>query len=139
RGGRGAGGAGGLGPRPLPRCRVPRADVPLPARRLRRLREPPLLGRRRRGARGRGGAVRPPRSEGRRRMTNGPPARSIPPLLRDLVLRATVPLDRILGSRTAGTIGILMYHRVTEPCAGVPQPTFNVTPRRFREQLAGLL
>jgi peptidoglycan/xylan/chitin deacetylase (PgdA/CDA1 family) len=66
-------------------------------------------------------------------------ARSLPPLLKDLALRAAVPLDRILGSRAAGGIGILMYHRVSDGCAGAPEPTFNVTPRRFREQLGELL
>jgi peptidoglycan/xylan/chitin deacetylase (PgdA/CDA1 family) len=35
--------------------------------------------------------------------------------------------------------GILMYHRVTDLVAGQPEPTWNVTPARFREQLAGLL
>ena len=32
-----------------------------------------------------------------------------------------------------------MYHRVSEKTAGVAAPTWNVTPRRFRQQLAGLL
>ncbi|MCE5267504.1 MAG: glycosyltransferase [Planctomycetaceae bacterium] len=35
--------------------------------------------------------------------------------------------------------GILMYHRVTPRVAGVPRPTWNVTPERFRRQLQGLL
>jgi len=32
-----------------------------------------------------------------------------------------------------------MYHRVAEPTPGVPEPTWNVSPARFRRQLAGLL
>jgi peptidoglycan/xylan/chitin deacetylase (PgdA/CDA1 family) len=35
--------------------------------------------------------------------------------------------------------GILMYHRVTDAVAGQPEPTWNVTPARLREQLGGLL
>lgn len=32
-----------------------------------------------------------------------------------------------------------MYHRVIDIFHGIPEPTWNVTPRRFEEQLAGLL
>jgi len=35
--------------------------------------------------------------------------------------------------------GILMYHRVAKRVPGVQSPTSNVTPERFRRQLAGLL
>jgi len=35
--------------------------------------------------------------------------------------------------------GILMYHRVTDSAPGQPEPTWNVTPARLREQLGGLL
>jgi peptidoglycan/xylan/chitin deacetylase (PgdA/CDA1 family) len=34
---------------------------------------------------------------------------------------------------------ILMYHRVTARTAGVAEPTWNVTPDRFRQQLEGLI
>ncbi|MCA9178112.1 MAG: polysaccharide deacetylase family protein [Planctomycetales bacterium] len=34
---------------------------------------------------------------------------------------------------------ILMYHRVVPMTPGVPAPTLNVTPRAFRQQVAGLL
>lgn len=68
-----------------------------------------------------------------------PVERTFPSLLKDLAARAVVPLDRLLGSRAGGALGILMYHRVTDRWPGVPEPTFNVTPRRFREQLEGLL
>ena len=40
---------------------------------------------------------------------------------------------------TDNSFGILMYHRVTPPVEGVPPPTWNVTPERFRRQLGGLL
>ncbi len=53
-------------------------------------------------------------------------------------LRASVPLSRVLGSRGNG-FGILMYHRVIGRTAGMSNPTYNVEPRRFRAQLAGLL
>jgi glycosyltransferase involved in cell wall biosynthesis/peptidoglycan/xylan/chitin deacetylase (PgdA/CDA1 family) len=51
------------------------------------------------------------------------------------------------GNRAASTMhqptdnpfGILMYHRVASLVDGVPAPTWNVTPERFRRQLAGLL
>jgi O-antigen/teichoic acid export membrane protein/peptidoglycan/xylan/chitin deacetylase (PgdA/CDA1 family) len=35
--------------------------------------------------------------------------------------------------------GILTYHRVVPWIVGVPRPTWNVTPERFRRQLEGLL
>ena len=43
------------------------------------------------------------------------------------------------GVRFAEAFGILMYHRVMPPVRGLPLPDWNVTPRRFRAQLAGLL
>ena len=45
------------------------------------------------------------------------------------------------GADEHGDLGlrILMYHRVVDEVPGQPKPTWNVTPRRFREQLAGLL
>ena len=45
----------------------------------------------------------------------------------------------VLGSRAGDRVAILMYHRVAEERAGVPAPTWNVTPRRFREHMEGLL
>jgi peptidoglycan/xylan/chitin deacetylase (PgdA/CDA1 family) len=56
-----------------------------------------------------------------------------------VALRAAVPARAMLGSRTCGEVGILMYHRITERCPGVSIPTWNVTPERFRRQLRGLL
>ncbi|QDT66172.1 polysaccharide deacetylase family protein [Calycomorphotria hydatis] len=49
-----------------------------------------------------------------------------------------LPLNICCGSITNG-FGILMYHRVTEIIRDVPEPTWNVTPDRFRSQLQGLL
>lgn len=48
-------------------------------------------------------------------------------------------LSRTLGSRSRGRFGILMYHRIAEDVAVVRHPTWNVNPRRFREQLESLL
>ncbi len=63
--------------------------------------------------------------------------------LRDLGKRAAgrvgAGLNAWLGSRAGRTFGILLYHRIAAAVPGVPAPTLNVTPRRFREQLAGLL
>lgn len=56
-----------------------------------------------------------------------------------LVGRVGVGLHRIIGSRARDGLGILTYHRVTTHVPRVPAPLFNVTPRRFRDQLAGLL
>lgn len=55
------------------------------------------------------------------------------------VLRSAAPFRRWLGDAAAGSFGILMYHRITPNVPGVAKPTWNVTPRRFRQQLAGLL
>jgi peptidoglycan/xylan/chitin deacetylase (PgdA/CDA1 family) len=43
------------------------------------------------------------------------------------------------GGVSPGKFGILMYHRVVDPPKGVPLPTWNVAPARFRQQLSGLL
>lgn len=53
--------------------------------------------------------------------------------------RAAVPCNALFGSRSTESIGILMYHRVTDHCPGVCEPTYNVTPERFRRQLEELL
>lgn len=44
-----------------------------------------------------------------------------------------------LGPRQGESFSILMYHRVCDPAPGVPAPTWNVPPARFRAQLKGLL
>ncbi|MCR9200736.1 MAG: polysaccharide deacetylase family protein [Planctomycetaceae bacterium] len=57
------------------------------------------------------------------------------------VVRGCVPLQRTLPSPRAQLPGILMYHRVVPDTlpAGVPKPTWNVTPDQFDRQLRGLL
>lgn len=64
------------------------------------------------------------------------------PWLRDLgkraAGRAAVGLSAGLGSRAAARFGILLYHRICPHVPGVPRPTMNVTPERFRSQLLGL-
>jgi peptidoglycan/xylan/chitin deacetylase (PgdA/CDA1 family) len=45
----------------------------------------------------------------------------------------------LLRRRSGEGFGILMYHRVSVPTAGAAAPTWNVTPRQFRRQMAGLL
>lgn len=53
--------------------------------------------------------------------------------------RIAAPLSRWYGPRERDTFGILMYHRVAHPVAGLPAPTWSVTPQRMRSQLRGLL
>lgn len=48
-------------------------------------------------------------------------------------------LRDMFGEKADGRFGILMYHRFAEHRGGGAQPTWNVTPARFREQLEGLL
>lgn len=54
-------------------------------------------------------------------------------------VRVAAGLHHMFGDRREDAFGILMYHRVAERTGGVSSPTANVTPRRFREQLRGLL
>lgn len=42
------------------------------------------------------------------------------------------------GSRAGEGFGILFYHRIHPEVPGLPEPMLNVTPDRFRAQLAGL-
>lgn len=53
--------------------------------------------------------------------------------------RAAAVARTFCGWGAPGTFGILMYHRVTDAVPDAPFPTWNVTPRRFRSQLRGLL
>jgi glycosyltransferase involved in cell wall biosynthesis/peptidoglycan/xylan/chitin deacetylase (PgdA/CDA1 family) len=55
--------------------------------------------------------------------------------------RVAAGLDTLFGSRAGDAFGILAYHRVVPVVEGLaaPDPTHNVTPRRFREQIVGLL
>jgi peptidoglycan/xylan/chitin deacetylase (PgdA/CDA1 family) len=56
-----------------------------------------------------------------------------------LVERAAVPMYYLFGNRCRNSFGILMYHRISPHTPGVPAPTWNVTPERFRDQMRGLL
>ena len=53
------------------------------------------------------------------------------------VVKACVPFSRLVRSPHATRPGILMYHRVVP--RGQELPTWNVSPEKFRSQLAGLL
>lgn len=55
-----------------------------------------------------------------------------------VVTRLLTPVRRLCGPREDTAFGILMYHRIAPISPGVPRPTWNVTPDRFRAQLAGL-
>jgi peptidoglycan/xylan/chitin deacetylase (PgdA/CDA1 family) len=50
-----------------------------------------------------------------------------------------VALNEVWGPCERNGFGILMYHRVIEPVAGHPRPTWNVSPALFESQLSGLL
>ena len=56
-----------------------------------------------------------------------------------LAVRAAVPFRVLFGRPVDGTCGIFAYHRITQRTVGVPRPTYNTTPRRFRRQMQGLL
>lgn len=64
-------------------------------------------------------------------------------LLRHVQRGAATWAAALLGDSPAGRaqqrFGILMYHRVVDPVPGQPSPTWNVTPKRLRQQLSGLL
>jgi peptidoglycan/xylan/chitin deacetylase (PgdA/CDA1 family) len=47
-------------------------------------------------------------------------------------------LTRLCGTRSDDSLAIFTYHRITPRIPGVPAPTINVAPDRFREQIAGL-
>ncbi len=53
--------------------------------------------------------------------------------------RVAMGLHALLGSRANQRVGIVTYHRVASHVPGVPPPSHNVTPERFREQIEGLL
>jgi peptidoglycan/xylan/chitin deacetylase (PgdA/CDA1 family) len=64
-------------------------------------------------------------------------------LLRHMQRGAAAWSAALLGesayARGGQQFGILMYHRVTDAVPGQPEPTWNVTPAKLREQLSGLL
>ncbi len=53
--------------------------------------------------------------------------------------RLGVAANAIAGHRAHAPVSILTYHRIAPHYPGFPEPHFNVTPDRFREQLTGLL
>lgn len=53
--------------------------------------------------------------------------------------RIGVGLTSLMGSRAGSRAGILVYHRTAWRAPGLPRPSINVPPDRFREQLQGLL
>ncbi|MCA9039356.1 MAG: polysaccharide deacetylase family protein [Planctomycetaceae bacterium] len=55
------------------------------------------------------------------------------------ILRGCKPISRMLTSGDTSSFGILMYHRVTPRLPDLAEPTWNVTPEQFEEQLKGLL
>lgn len=61
------------------------------------------------------------------------------PALHRVAAAASLPCNALWGERRRASFGILMYHRVTDPVRGLPAPTWNVPPRRFRAQIEGLL
>lgn len=48
-------------------------------------------------------------------------------------------LNKIFRSRANGRFGILMFHRIANVVPGIPEPTWNVTPKNFKKQLKRLL
>lgn len=52
---------------------------------------------------------------------------------------APTAVGAVLGPRLRHAFGVLLYHRVTEIPDSASRPTHNVTPRRFRTQIEGLL
>jgi peptidoglycan/xylan/chitin deacetylase (PgdA/CDA1 family) len=60
--------------------------------------------------------------------------------LRQRALRSMAALfNDCCGPREKRAFGILTYHRICNPPPGQPKPTWNVSPRLFERQLAGLL
>jgi glycosyltransferase involved in cell wall biosynthesis/peptidoglycan/xylan/chitin deacetylase (PgdA/CDA1 family) len=49
------------------------------------------------------------------------------------------PMHAAFGSRSRNAFSILMYHRIAPNVSGVPSPTWNVTPEKFRRQMWELL
>jgi len=48
-------------------------------------------------------------------------------------------LHQLFGRRARGALGVLLYHRIAAPVRGLPAPLYNVVPRRFRQQIQGIL
>lgn len=50
-----------------------------------------------------------------------------------------ISVECVFGIRAGELFGILLYHRVVPHNPAFPEPSFNVSPQRFREQIAGLI
>jgi peptidoglycan/xylan/chitin deacetylase (PgdA/CDA1 family) len=61
------------------------------------------------------------------------------PHIKRAAARLGAGLSQVLGRCDGAGFGILTYHRLAPWTSRGPAPTWNVTPRRFRAQLAGLL
>jgi peptidoglycan/xylan/chitin deacetylase (PgdA/CDA1 family) len=72
-------------------------------------------------------------------MIAGPKLPRVSRAARWTAARVAVAFHRVSRTRCAEGFGVFMYHRVTDVFPDVPPPTWNVTPARFREQLAGLI
>ena len=53
--------------------------------------------------------------------------------------RLAVGLNALFGRRAGNKVGILTYHRISLRVPGFPAPLHDVEPKRFAEQLSGLL
>lgn len=62
-----------------------------------------------------------------------------PDALKRVAGRLSATLADWQGHANTAPVGILCYHRIAPVVRGVPPPTMNVTPGRFRAQLRGLL
>jgi len=60
-------------------------------------------------------------------------------LAKRLAGTAGLALNKLVGDRSDGALGILTYHRVAPNLPGLPRPSINVTPENFRQQITGLL
>lgn len=63
----------------------------------------------------------------------------VPAWMQWAAVHALTPYACWRGPRRTNVIGILTYHRVCPAESGRHRPTYNVTPRRLRRQLEGLL
>ncbi|MFO0928100.1 MAG: polysaccharide deacetylase family protein [Gemmataceae bacterium] len=62
-----------------------------------------------------------------------------PDAVKAIAGRLSAGLGDFLGPGSEGPTGILLYHRICPHYPGLPAPTMNVTPSRFRAQVRGLL
>lgn len=56
-----------------------------------------------------------------------------------VVAEISAGLRRLSRRRVGDPVGILTYHRIASRVPGLPEPLYNVPPKRFRKQLTGLL